>query len=87
MIQLTDEDKRRAILLFLGRKFKPSCRVRRDASRKRSKKMKIRPPMIIYWFADWREMVLTVAYIISLFSSSAVRFAKFSSNRRYNPGD
>ena len=44
----TDDDKRRAILLFLGRKFKSSGRVRRDASQKRSKTMKIRPPMNIF---------------------------------------
>ena len=83
----TDDDMRRVIQLFLDRKFKSSGRVRRDANQKRRKPVKLRPPMNIFWFVDWREGVLTVAYCILLFSSSAVRFAKFSSNRRFKPGD
>ena len=83
----TDDDKRCEILLFLGRKFRSSGRVRRDASRKQSKKRKIRPSMNSFWFEDWRDVGLTVTYIISLFSSSAVRFSKFKSLRRFKPGD
>ena len=83
----TEDDRLREIRLFLESKFKSSGRVRRDGSRKRRKPVKIRPPMNVFWFAGWREVVRTFAYFILLFSSSAVRYAKFRSNWRFKPGD
>ena len=83
----TDVIGRRAIQYILHRKCKSSGRVRCDACRKRKKPVKISPPMIIFRFGCWREVVLTVSYSIPLFSSAAVRYAKFRSNRRYKPGD
>ena len=83
----TEDDRLREIRLFLESKFKSSGRVRRDGSRKRRKPVKIRPPINVFWFAGRREVVRTFAYFILLFSSSAVRYAKFRSNRRFKPGD
>ena len=82
----TEDDRLREIWLFLKSKFKSSGRVRRDGSRKRRKPVKIRPPMNVFWFAGWREVVRTFTYFILLFSSSAVRFAKFRSLRRLSQG-
>ena len=81
-----DDDRRHAIQLVLHKKYKSSCRVRSDASRKRKKPVKISPPAIIFRFGFWR-VVPTVSYFIPLFSSPAVRYAKFGSNRRFKPGD
>ena len=83
----TEDDRLREIRLFLESKFKSSGRVRRDGSQKRRKPVKIRSPMNVFWFAGWREVVQIFAYFILLFSSSAVRYAKFRSNRRFKPGD
>jgi len=78
---------RRAIQYILHRKSKSSRRVRCDACRKWKKPVKIGPPMIIFRFGCWRKVVLTVSYSIPVFSSAAVRYAKFRSNLRYKPGD
>jgi len=83
----TDDDRRRTIQLFLDRKFKPSVRARKDASRKRRKPVKSRPLMNVFLFADWRDVVRLVPYCILLFSSPAARYAMFRSLRRFKPGD
>ena len=85
--ELTDENRRNTIQLILHRNFKLSGSIRRDASQMWRKPVKISPPVIIFRFGCWREVVLTVSYSIPLFSSAAVRYAKFRSNWRFKPGD
>ena len=82
-----DDSRRPAIQLILMRKFKTSSCHKRKASRIRKKPAKIRSPMSIFWYECWVDVVLTIAYFIPLFSSSAGRYAKFRSNRRYKLGD
>ena len=83
----TEEGRRRAILLFLVRKFKTSGGCKRNSVRKMKKPTKNSRPKNIFRYECWRGLALTVAHLTPLFSSSAVRFAKFRSNRRFKPGD
>ena len=83
----TEDGRRRAIQLILEMKFKTSGSYRRNAVRKLKKPAKISHPANIFRYECWRDVVLTVAYFIPLFSSSAGRYAKFRSNRRFKPGD
>lgn len=84
---VADDDRRREIHIFLERKFKSSGGVRRNSRRARRKPVKISPAVDYFWTGDWRVVVLTVAYVILLFSCSAGRYAKFRSNLRFKPGD
>ena len=83
----TDDDRRRDIKLILERKFKTSGTHKRNASSMREKPAKISSPMNVFWYGCWRDVVLTVAYFIPWFSSSAARYARFRSNQRFKPGD
>ena len=72
------------VLREKGRLLRNTKRVRR----RQRKKMKVRGSsvrgmMVGYWRLAKREF----SYIIQLYASSAVRYARFPSNRRFKPGD
>ena len=86
----TDDDTRRAACLILHRKFNVSCRKRSDASLKQKKSEAISKVVSSGSFIGlewWNYVVRTFAYVIRLYSCSAVRHAMFRSNRRFKPGD
>ena len=70
---------------FLRRKIRGSCRIggimRRIRKRGRKKKRKR-----IRW-RGWKVVRKNFTRVIKWYSCSAVRYARFKSNRRYKPGD
>jgi len=85
--ELKDNERRIEIQLFLERKFGLFDRVRRRLRRMPRKPAKNSPPANVLRFDCWSDVVLSVAYVILLFPSSAVRYATFRSLRRFKPGD
>ena len=85
--KLKENERRMEIHFFLERKFGSFVRVRRRLRRRRCKPAKNSPPANILRFDCWSEVVLSVAYVLLLFSSSAARYAMFRSLRRFKPED
>ena len=85
--EMKDNERRIEIQLFLERKFESFDRVRKRLRRMRRKSVKNSPPANVLRFDCWSDVVFSVAYVILLFSSSAVRYAMFRSLRRFKPGD
>ena len=77
--------RRKLKLSFLRRKIRGSCRIggimRRIRKRGRKKKRKR-----IRW-RGWKVVRKNFTRVIKWYSCSAVRYARFKSNRRYKPED
>ena len=75
------------IQLILERRFKTSGSCMKNAVRKLKKTAKTSHLTNILKYECWKDVVRTVVHLIPPFSSSAGRYAKFRSNRRFKPGD
>ena len=83
----TEDDRRREVQLFLERKFRSSCRVKKNVRKRQREPVKISAPTNVLRFGCWSEGVLSVACVVLLYSSPAARYAMFRSLRRFKPGD
>lgn len=85
--KVIDDERRNEVQFFLNRKFIAFGGVRRGLRRVQRKPVKNSPPANVLRFDCWNEVVLSVAYVILLFSSSAARYAMFRSLKSFEPGD
>ena len=83
---LTEDDRRCEVQLFLERKFRSSCGVKKDV-RKRRREPGNSAPTNVLRFGCWSEGVLSVACVVLLYSSPVARYAMFRSLRRFKLGD
>ena len=83
----TEDVMRRDVLLFLERKFRSSCGIRKEVRKRGSEPTINRSPANILRFGYWSEGVQSVACVMLLYSSPTARYAMFRSLRRFKPGD